>query len=103
MKRLVMLVAFGVLAIVLVGPSFAQIPARGFSVLLCVAEGAGSGPGNAQVSFEIVPGTDVQIDGDIRQVDVKIHHGESSSDHTVVYEDDGNQHLNCGDAILSVD
>ena len=100
MKRIIVLTAVGILSMVLVGPSKAQGPGRGFSVLLCVAEEAGPGSGNAQVGFEIL--SDTEIDGDLRQAEVEIHHGNSFSQHTIEYEDDGNQQLNCRDTILSV-
>jgi hypothetical protein len=97
------MILVGLLAMDFVGMGSAQGPGKGFSVLLCVAEGAGSGPGNAQVSVEVLTETDVQIDGDLREVEIIIYHGQSSSQHIVEYEDDGNEQLNCGDSILSVD
>ena len=40
--------------------------------------------------------------GDIRSLDVTVTHGATDSDHTIFYEDDGDETLTCNDAITGV-
>jgi hypothetical protein len=102
MKRSVILVTLAFVGVVLNGPGFAQVPGRGFSVLLCVAQQAGSGPGNAQVSVAITSDTGPNAQG-IGQAQVTITHGVTGSTHTVQYHDSNNSgKLDCGDVIISV-
>ncbi len=103
MKRWIVVVTFGLLAITVIGPSFAQqVPGKGFSALLCLAEHAGSGPGNAQVSVTIQSDTGPNAEGTGQAV-VTITHGTTGSTHTVIYVDtNGSGHLDCGDIIISV-
>ena len=100
MKRWIIVMMFGLVAIAQVGSS-QEIPGRGFSVLLCVAEQAGSA-GNNQVSISIDSDTGPNADG-IGQAVITITHGESESTHLATYEDSNDSGtLDCGDAILSV-
>jgi hypothetical protein len=72
MKRWTIVVVIGLMAITQVGSSLSQqIPGRGFSVLLCVAEKAGDGPGNSQVSISINSDTGPGADG-IGQAEITI-------------------------------
>lgn len=100
MKHWIILVAIGLLAIPLAGPSLAQGPGRGFSSLLCLAEEVGFEIGNGQVSVSVDSDT-VDPDGNGVAV-VTITHGRTSSMHTIYYQDNGNGHLDCGDTITSV-
>ena len=64
MKRWISVMVIGLMAITQAGSSFSQeIPGAGFSVLLCVAEQTGSGPGNSQVSISINSDTGPDADG----------------------------------------
>jgi hypothetical protein len=103
MKRWISVMVIGLMAITQAGSSFSQeIPGAGFSVLLCVAEQTGGGPGNSQVSISINSDTGPDADG-IGQAEVTITHGKSQSTHIVTYEDSNDTgSLDCGDNILSV-
>ena len=101
MKRWCVSIAVGIASLLLVAHGSAQAPARGFTVLLCVVERAGSVPGGSQVNVDILSDEAVDASG-LRQALVTIHHGESSSTHVVLYQDDGNLALNCGDLVVSV-
>src|ERR1043166_8542118 len=76
----------------LVGPSFAQeIPAAGFSVLLCRAEAAGGCAGELCVTI---------LSDDGSNAVVRITHGQTYSIHNVSYDDANNDgQLDCGDNI----
>ena len=73
-----------------------QVPGRGFTALLCVAERLGSGPQSPQVGVVVVSDTG-------SSAVVTIFHGTTSSTHAVLY-DDANEsgRLDCGDVIFSV-
>jgi hypothetical protein len=102
MKRWITVMAIGLMAITQIGSSFSQeIPGRGFSVLLCVAEHAGDA-GNNQVSISINSDTGPVEDG-IGHAEITITHGASESTHIVTYEDSNESgFLDCGDEILIV-
>ena len=73
-----------------------QIPGRGFTALLCVAERLGGGPQAGQVTVAIANDT-----GSSAQV--TITHGVTSSTHLLVYQDANETgRLDCGDVIISV-
>ena len=101
MKRCIIAVAFGLVAVTALGPSFAQqVPGRGFSALVCLAEQPI--PGNAQITVTISGDTGPDAQG-IGEAVVTITHGTSGSIHTVVYQDSNDSgHLDCGDAVISV-
>jgi hypothetical protein len=102
MKRLFASIAVGITCLLLAPHGSAQVPARGFSVLLCVVERAGSVPGGAEVNIDILSDEAVNESG-LRQAVVTVNHGESSSTHLVLYQDtDGNERLNCQDIVVSV-
>jgi len=102
MKRWCVSIAVGMAFLLMAPQGSAQVPARGFTVLLCVVERAGSVPGGAQVNIEIVSDQPVDQSG-LRQAVVIVSHGESSSTHVVLYQDlDANQRLNCTDVVISV-
>ena len=102
MKRWCVAIAVGMAFLFAVAQGSAQVPSRGFTVLLCVVERAGSVPGGSQVNIEIVSDQAVNQSG-LRQAVVIVSHGESSSTHVVLYQDvDGNQRLNCSDVVVSV-
>jgi len=101
MRRWKIFAVFVVLAGLLVVPSFAQGPGgRGLSALVCLAEQVGFDIGNGQVSVDV---EDHGVENGIGEADVTIHHGQSQSEHFLVYEDTNeSEGLDCGDVILSV-
>jgi hypothetical protein len=96
MKPLAFAAAVGMVALTSSTTGSAQVPGRGFSALLCVAERLGSGPQGGQVAVIIADDT-----GSTAQV--TIIHGASSSTHLVAYQDANlTGQLDCGDIIGSV-
>ena len=98
-RRTIRAIVFGLLAFATVGSSVAQeIPAVGFSALVCRLGVAGSGhycaPGNSQLCLDVTDGAGTAV--------VTVHHGQTSSTHTVTYVDNGDGELDCGDTITSV-
>jgi hypothetical protein len=108
MKRRIIVAGFALLAISSGGSSLAQqIPAVGFTALLCRLGVSGSNeycaPGNAQLCLLVADQPEGENAGGTRTADVTVFHGQSSSDHTLTYDDDGDGVLDCGDTILSVE
>lgn len=92
-------------------PSAPGLQPQGFSVLLCLADallgGASlSNDGDTIVLFGgqvIIEATsDVSTVNGVSDIDVRITHGESFSDHTARFIDDGDGALDCGDTIVAV-
>ena len=108
MKRWILIAVFGLSAIAPVGSSRAQeIPAVGFSALVCQLGVSGSGtycaPGKAQLCLVVADELEGENAGGTRTATVTVYHGQTNSIHTLTYDDDGDGVLDCGDTILSVE
>ena len=100
MKRSTFVALGGFLVLTLATPGAAQIPARGLSVLICLAGVQGNG------TYEIGPAEKLvlEVSGDSgSSATVHIIHGGDDSTHVLTY-DDANQSgvLDCRDRILTV-
>jgi hypothetical protein len=104
MKRAVFVALTGFLLLVSASSSEAQIPARGLSVLICLAGVEGNG------TYEIGPSeqlvivvSDDAVSNDLGAATVNITHGGDGSTHDLTYLD-ANQNgvLDCGDLIQTV-
>ena len=106
-RRSIVVAAFALATIVSVTSSVAQqIPARGFTAILCQLGVNGSGtycaPGGTQFCVDVQDQAAGENAGGTRTASVTVHHGQTSSDHVVTYTDDGSGSLDCGDIVLSV-
>ena len=123
MKNFAALALAGAIILSTLSPAFAapppQLPAKvpspfGFSTLLCTADALSGGADPPTDSPIILFGGQVKIESlslvtitttpDIFQITVKITHGKKSSQHIIMFMDDGSSPdtLNCGDTIVGV-
>ena len=101
MKRWIMIAMCGLFVAATGTASYAQqIPARGLSALVCVLGVEGDG-------FFSTPNGQLAIDVDDQSAGpgtatVTVFHGADDSTHYLTYQDNGDEGLDCGDIILSV-
>jgi hypothetical protein len=104
MRRSFIVGVFGCLTIALAPSSLAQeLPAQGFTALVCQLGVSGSGTfeiGNGHFTVTIVDnGADSSGTG---TASAAITHGQTGSSHELTYEDNGSGVLDCGDLVVSV-
>ncbi|HSC25850.1 MAG TPA: hypothetical protein VLD67_01170 [Vicinamibacterales bacterium] len=100
MKRAMFVTVFGCAFLAVVHPGEAQIPARGLSVLVCLAGVQGNGEYRVGPSGKLVL---TVTDDTGSSATVHVLHGGDDSTHDILYADNGSGELDCGDAILTVD
>ncbi len=84
---------------------------QGFSTLLCLADAllGGASLKNAGDTITLFGGqvvvkaaSDVRTVNGVSEIDVQVIHGDSFSDHTIRFIDNGDGALDCGDTIVAV-
>jgi hypothetical protein len=123
MKKFATLALAGAITLSTLSPLFAAPPTQvsakipspfGFSTLLCTADALLAGAElptdspiilfGGQVKIESLSNVTTTTTPDILQINVKITHGKKSSQHILLFMDDGSSPdtLNCGDTIVGV-